>query len=354
MSPIGTTHQTSARDAPAFDGVRDQLTFTRTVDRTLLHRSALSEVFLTDVRPVDRDRFVAAAQLPSSHAYYTSHRTQARLHDPLLLLECCRQAETYAAHAFFGVAADTHFALQRWAMDLPGLPEAPATGLPAELVIGVNTEGGRHYDGQLRELTYVMDLSIGSAALGRVEMVVCYVPAAMYPLLRSGHRGTPPPSSDATPLPDGLPVEPGLVARDRPEDVVLLDPQVGANSVSATLRPPTGHPSMFDHAQDHIPGMVLSEAARQVSLLAAHHHSGPPSDRSAVTVLAASFSAYAELDSPVTVTAHVHSGGPSRQDMRVRFRQHDLPIAQAAVTMVDSQHRCPAPRPAEDTADVRS
>lgn len=78
------------------------LNFTRTVDRSLIHRWALSEVFLTDARSVDESEYLAAAQLPPWHAYYSERFSRLGAPDPLLLLECARQAETYGGHAFVG------------------------------------------------------------------------------------------------------------------------------------------------------------------------------------------------------------------------------------------------------------
>ncbi|MFD6909770.1 AfsA-related hotdog domain-containing protein [Streptomyces sp. NPDC060077] len=100
-------------------GVRE-LEFVRSVDRRLLHRRALSEVFLTDTAAVDGQRFLAGAELPSSHAYFTDHPGHTAV-DPVLLLECARQAETYGAHRHLGVDDGTTFVLQSWSMRLPGL-----------------------------------------------------------------------------------------------------------------------------------------------------------------------------------------------------------------------------------------
>nr|MDT0665959.1 hypothetical protein [Micromonospora sp. DSM 115978] len=62
------SHSPSA--APLLDQDVHGLTYQRTVDRSLVHRRALTEVFLTDTRALAADRYVTGAQLPALHAYY--------------------------------------------------------------------------------------------------------------------------------------------------------------------------------------------------------------------------------------------------------------------------------------------
>jgi hypothetical protein len=46
------------------------LLFRQTVDRTLVHPAAVSEVFVTDMRPTSATAYLAGAQLPVEHHYY--------------------------------------------------------------------------------------------------------------------------------------------------------------------------------------------------------------------------------------------------------------------------------------------
>ncbi|MGW3647934.1 AfsA-related hotdog domain-containing protein [Streptomyces sp. NPDC000878] len=81
------------------------------------------------------------------------------------------------------------------------------------------------------------------------------------------------------------------------------------------LRVDTGHPILFDHLVDHVPGMLLIEAARQ----AARAATGRPD--ALLLGLDGSFARYAELDAPCWIEARVarpDSFGPGPvQDLRV-------------------------------------
>ena len=48
----------------------EDLHYDRTVDRHKVHRAAVSEVFLTDIRRQSAQHVLVAAQLPSSHSFF--------------------------------------------------------------------------------------------------------------------------------------------------------------------------------------------------------------------------------------------------------------------------------------------
>ncbi|MCW7946257.1 gamma-butyrolactone biosynthesis protein [Streptomyces hygroscopicus] len=316
------------------DAALSALTYERTVPRGLVHRHALSEVFLTDAARVDDSRFVAAAQLPPLHAYYTDHTNPTAL-DPLLLLECCRQAETHAVHAHFGAPSGTKFVLQEWSMRLSGGAVAEAAGRPLPVTIDAATHDAQWVAGTLRGLGYRMRVAVSGRPVAEVTMRVKYVADHVYAKLRGRAGGTAPTSeSYRRAATDGL-VEPAQVGRRRPENVVLLDPVVTEDAVTTRLRVAGGHPSLFDHPQDHVPGMVLMEAGRQAALLSV---GGSAPDRAAewaVTGLSASFGAYAELDEPLTVRAYrsEERDTAAGASVRVGFEQGGRSVAEAAFVL---------------------
>lgn len=330
---------------PLTEGTVDQLTgiddleYLRTVDRTLLHRWALSEVFLTDARRVDDTRFLAAAQLPPTHPYYTDHLVHdGRVPDPLLLIECCRQAETYAAHVFHDVPRDAKFILRSWSWRGLG-PAAVLPPGPARLAVQVSTVRPQYRGSELRGLEYHMDLWLGGAPVGAVRLEASYLSAPMYEAARSHVRGrTPAPRSDTHVAPDAGPeVAPHLVGRTDPRNVVLGDARTdGRGGATARLRVPADHPSMFDHPLDHVPGMVLMEAARQLALFTANDRRGSLS-RQAVTAFSATFTTYVELDAPVSLEAVPIDADPAGGTaVRVSVRQNGVEAAAVTVELGDA------------------
>jgi hypothetical protein len=330
------TAQLTATDVGGPALAQAGLTFHRSVDRVLLHRSALSEVFLTDCRAVDDHTYLAAAQVPPSHAFYTDHLHRSPLVDPMLLMECARQAETYGGHAVLGVPAGTSFILRDWSLrvdDPAALTRPPG---PAEVTMVVETRDHRRVGGALRGVVYDIGLSLEGEPVGRVHISVGYLSSETYQRLRVGRRGSVPPvSTSVHPRPAGAPVAPHLVGRRDPGNVVLMDARTAGGELTARIRPAVDNPSLFDHAQDHLPGMVMVEAARQAGLLALNDLHGLSPYRWVLTGMRAEFSSYAELDAPafVRVRPRVPAHHTDRLELTAEFEQDSTVIAEAVLTM---------------------
>jgi 3-oxoacyl-[acyl-carrier-protein] synthase III len=340
--PPTSIHDPSSPDAAG-------LSFSRTVDRTLLHRRNLTDVFLTDIRRTGERHFVAAALLPVVHPHYTSHAGPAgQITDPMLLLECCRQAETYAAHAFHGVEVGAAFILRSWSAEFAAEASSGHVG-PTELVITAETGSPRLIGGAVRGLDYEFSLWVSGTWIARVRMDVMYAPREAYLAIRSRERGGPPPSSDRQPsVPTGLPIAASRVGRISATDTLLLNVAVHPDTVTATLRVPVENPSFFDHVQDHVPAMVMVEAARQIAALAVNECGGGPPHSTTMAAMDSSFTAYAELDKVVIMTARAEADPASadRRHIEVTFQQDGKETSRTAVLMTaisatESQHRRP-------------
>lgn len=259
--------------------------FQQTVPRHLVHRAAVSEVFITDLSIAGEDTFHLGAQWPRSHGFFGP---KAGYHDPMLLTETIRQATLVIAHQAYGVPQDSKFVLQEiwYDIDEPGLR---LDGRPADIVlIAVAYEvrrRGKSVAGMRLEFACYRDLRrVGGGGINWR----CVTPTS-YARLRGRRAGVRP---AALPLPP--PVDPCLAGRDNPADVVLA--ATGQHNMW-TLRVDTGHPVMFDHPVDHVPGMTSMEGMRQAALCLTGAGAGVPIRGRF------SFDRYLELDLPCLVVA---------------------------------------------------
>ncbi|MGL5851416.1 MAG: ScbA/BarX family gamma-butyrolactone biosynthesis protein [Phycicoccus sp.] len=246
-----------------------------TIDRALVHRRSLSEVFITDLASGPDQTIRAAAQWPRQHPYFDTGDGRYCL---LLGAETFRQATIAGLHRAGLAAPDDQFVMKRMGVAWVGDP--PLVGdRPLDLGVTVRmTPAGRRgrYDLGVTVSDAGRDVLTGSG------LVVVLRPA-VYAALRRG-RTEPGVRAD---------VESTLgcatVGRTRDRDVVITGPQAGPWA----LRVDTRHPSLFDHPADHVPGMLLFEAARQAAILASGGHR--------VVSVGADFGAYVELDQPAVV-----------------------------------------------------
>ncbi|MFJ7078057.1 ScbA/BarX family gamma-butyrolactone biosynthesis protein [Streptomyces sp. NPDC098781] len=272
---------------------------TATVPREYVHRVSVAEVFLTGWEADGEDSFVVRAQWPRSHALFTpvgGHQ------DPLLLAESIRQIGSLLAHAEYGVPFGHQFLM--WDMSFTATAAAFEADLaPTDIELHTRchdivrrggTIAGMRYEVSVRRAG--LTVATGGASFS------CTSPAA-HRRLRGGR-----PTTTGRALP--APVDPAEVGHTSPEHVVLAAAAVPGEA-RWELRVDTGHAVYFDHPVDHVPGMVLIEAARQ----AARAATGRP--RALLLGLDAEFTRYAELDAPCWIEADVADTGAAGE-RRVR------------------------------------
>jgi hypothetical protein len=286
------------------------LSFERTVERTLVHKRSLAEVLLTDHTRLDAHRYATAAHLPTSHGYFGDH-TEAGSLDPLLILEAVRQSATCGAHLHADVPRSAVLVLNEYTLDLAGPVLAYGRARPADLVAITTLTGNPTRRGRPQSLSYATELFVSGRPIGAATMGVTAMAGDQYQALRRmTRRGEPPTASEVTGPVRGAPVDPARVHRFNPANVTICALVTGAERAGAHLD--IGcyrNRSMFDHPYDHVPAMVLTEAARQLALAAAD------TSTARIRGLRGSFTAFAELDRPVRLCASLPQDGPVRVEV---------------------------------------
>ncbi|WP_329495711.1 ScbA/BarX family gamma-butyrolactone biosynthesis protein [Kitasatospora herbaricolor] len=276
----------------------------RTVSRHLVHRTTVSEVFLTGWQATGPYDFLLGAQWPRAHGFYRLPGDVQ--HDPVLLAETIRQAGLLISHVGFGVPQGHQFAMDdlSYAVDLDGLA---IDARPASLMLRVSCQDVRMRHRRLASLRVEVQAERDGRPLGHGSGQVSVIPPQAYRRLR-GRDGLNP-----APLRPGTPTTPALVGRENPSDVVLTPARQPGTWL---LRADARHPVLFDHPVDHVPGMLVLEAARQAAQRLRHPEPVVPVEA------ISSFEHYIELDRPCLVRAWLEPApDPRRVPVRVTLEQ---------------------------------
>lgn len=319
------------QERPAATPAAAALSYQRPMDRVLVHRRAVMEVFVTDAVRRGDDDYAVAVQAPRAHAYYNDHLQQPSVLDPLLLLEAARQAVTVVAHQWLDVPYGTSFLISRWTTEFTDVQALRCAGEePDELVVEVVTRELKRRGTRLLAATMECVFTVAGRVAGRSTVVAGYLSGDGYHAHREKTRGSVPPMSSAMPAERaGLLVVPALVGRERPENVVLVDARPVADGMEARLDVPVRHPALYDHPLDHVPAMALMEAARQLAVLTTAG-ANAPAEHLYAHAFDAEFTRFVELDSPVTVTAtRVETADGPR--VAVDFRQEGESVCTATL-----------------------
>lgn len=296
---------------PADSFVEDrQPRFDASLPRQLAHKQAVEEIFLTDVIVrKTRGDILACAQLPRSHALH--NEIESGFHDLLLILEIGRQGMTIYGHGWLDVPEGTAFVMSGLRSEVIDVEALRQRDTPAELVIQVPFGEARR-GGRGRVRGYVLK------GVGRIDGKsalefageALLIPEALYERLRNARVG----GGAANRLPP-VAVEAGRVGRRCRRNVVVGDIEEIPGGVRCALIADRAHPSFFDHPLDHVPGMLMLEAARQAALVYTDGL-GWAASEAVLEACEAQFSQYAALWPPALCTVVAAWGeGAARSDV---------------------------------------
>ncbi|MFD8003321.1 ScbA/BarX family gamma-butyrolactone biosynthesis protein [Streptomyces mirabilis] len=296
----GTRTSTSAK-APVDPARMPRLT--TTVPREYVHRSTLAEVFLTGCEQTGNTHYTLTAQWPRAHTFFTT--PDGTHHHPLQAAETIRQTGLYLAHAELGIPLGHQFLMRN--LHLTTHPQHLAIG-PTPTDLTLTATYTPHHPHTKRPTDFTMHITItrnGHPTATGTGRFTCLTPTT-YQRLRHPHTTTPAGTSTAgtttsTAGTQHQPLNPPPThyGRTLPHDIVLT-PTPHPHTWQLTPNP--HHPILFDHTTDHIPGMVLLEAAHQAAT--AHTHPTPTTHPTQPTTLHATFHQYTEHHTPTYITAH--------------------------------------------------
>ncbi|MEI5036159.1 ScbA/BarX family gamma-butyrolactone biosynthesis protein [Streptomyces sp. CA-278952] len=285
-----------------------------------VHKLRREEVLLTSWAETNPGCYEVTARWPRGHAFY---RPSGGSYDPMLIAESVRQTVPLLSHAVHDVPREFKQAWEDYSFAVE--PSASlVTTVEEEVRLAVSCSDVVRRGSRFAGMTMRVDIHLGERLMGTARTRFNNQPAAIYRRLRGSYADTE--EALAACLPAGPPVEPHRVGRDSPADVVL-SPAPGMAPGRWMLRVDPGHPVLFDHAVDHVPGMLLLEAARQ----AAH---AAVDGASTVTGMRTDFARYVELDAPAVVVAgDPVPDGTGRSRVNVSIEQHGVRVFTSEVNV---------------------
>ncbi|CAM5597195.1 ScbA/BarX family gamma-butyrolactone biosynthesis protein [Streptomyces atroolivaceus] len=221
------------------------------------HRERPQDVVPTHWKRLSEHRFLVEGNWPEEHPFFAP---VGGYHDPLLLVESMRQSTILLGHAAYDVPLDTHYLMH--SLDFTCRPQHLLVGRKPDVEIEVGfdelTYRGHMLSGMRATVTVGRDGREAGTGVSRINLIS----ARAYRRVRGAFTQQPLPRQYAPDVPAQL------VGRLRSEDVLLLPTGIWGHWI---LKIDTGHRTLYQGPKDHVPGMVLIEAARQ----AAHATIGP-------------------------------------------------------------------------------
>lgn len=277
--------------------MRDEALFEASVNRELVHKRSVSEVFLTDFVQSSSRRFIAGAQWPRWHVFYGSTDGSP---DSALMAETLRQAVIFLSH-LCGVPLTHSFLMPFMSISVEFAVLDPL--VPAQVAVELDVKDMKLRRGQLSALTVSARFVVDGIPVGEGTAVARIVDPATYErFLGSVPTGLPRAGKDLLACADvGHATQRNVMLGQSPRPFVW------------PLRVDPSHPIFFDHPLDHVPGMLLVEAARQAVRVAS---SRPDAD---FALFEAEFTKLVEFSYAVDVVVNQLESNLARGQVRVRM-----------------------------------
>lgn len=287
---------------------------------SLVGKSRPDETLVTDWSMVSDTLQRVTVRWPRDHSFYTANGR----YSPLIFTESLRQALALLTHSVHEVPLTHRTGWEYFAscVDPAALAITPEPGLETVTLLISHLSVKRRRLGSVH-LTSTVEARRGEQPIGAAELRYSAHPPALYDRLRGTYAQASQAFGRALPLTPAVPA--ALVGRPYERDVVLSPT---AAERTWQLRVDVGHGVLFDHPHDHVPGMVLLEAAVQAAQACA--------DRPVVaTAFETEFHRYVEFDRRCLVTAeHVAPDSAGRDRVRVTATQEGRPVFSATVATV--------------------
>lgn len=223
--------------------------------RHLVHRSDAEDVFPTGWTPQTDTQFSVSARWPHAHRFFAP--VSGRYQDPLLIAETMRQTTMLLGHAAFGVPVGDQFVM--WELAYVCEPDQLLLGeAPWDITVDVSCSRIRRRGRSIGSMHVELLLHRLGTVLSRGGGRISCTSAKVYDRLRGDRQGV-----IGAPIPLLPAVAPAEVGRIDERDVVLSP---GPRRNVWRLRLDTGHPTLFARPNDHVPGILLLEAARQAAV----------------------------------------------------------------------------------------
>ncbi|MFL5913989.1 MAG: AfsA-related hotdog domain-containing protein [Gaiellaceae bacterium] len=274
------------------------LSFERTVDPREVWSLAPETTFVTDWH-YDRERevFDIAARLPLAHLRYSD--TPNPYPDIVLLSQIAAQAGVIVVAERLDVSLDSTFLLRRLAIELDPLEANLVSRDATRFTLTTDREGTwfkQRRTGTPPTGSMIARCTLEGRPCGTLEVQGIWVDDRLYQTYRRMGGGAEP---ETLPADAGEPEPHTGRSLPRNRAISRLRNGEGPGRYAGTVLVDENDPTFYERPLDHVPGLLLLDAAKQGTTAAVCRERSVPASRVVVDSAEFLFSRFAELHAPV-------------------------------------------------------
>jgi hypothetical protein len=272
------------------------------VPRAWVHKNSLDNVLVTEIRACSDDHFLCTGRLPAAHGFFNDPGRRPHT-DILFYTELGRQASLAVSHAFLNVVPDDAFIFEGSSAAVADSVWRSARSSHDSVAIDIRIQDlSRRKNNAVSRVVAEHTMWIGTQPVFHGTGAFTIQPAAVFQRLRKRSGALPVEQWNET-IHERASAVPHVSG-----DNVTISPPRGTgnpNEFTASVIVDPRHPYFFDHACDHVPGMLLLEACAQLAVVGYREATGLKP--LGVSAYAASFTQFIESGVPATLTAQINA-----------------------------------------------
>ncbi|MGL5387667.1 MAG: AfsA-related hotdog domain-containing protein [Serratia sp. (in: enterobacteria)] len=232
---------------------------TKTDFKLFTHKNNASEIFIKHMDIIDENNFIVKFRIYHKHKNYDDVTTTPELINPMYLLECCRQAETYIVHKAFCLPTSFRFILKSWWLSLikENNEKIKKTNHDS-ITIHIKSVSPISTSIKLRSNSYLFIIKVGEVPIGEAGFNVSYIPGEIYLKLRGGLS-----SDNRQKENESIALQAKSLGYKSQINAMIYNPVFENKICQATLHISEDNTTYNDHYQDHVTGINLVEATKQ-------------------------------------------------------------------------------------------
>lgn len=219
--------------------------------RKYTHKENEDEIVIKRISRISDIHFQSEFLLMKEHHFYSDFQLCNKPMNLIYLLECARQAETVLSHKEFNIAQENRFLLSSWMVSSYSTKKEVKDNINADIY----TKNSSNEKVKWNEFHFIFKGN--NITIGEAKINVRYIDDRCYKLIRK-KPVTINNKQEATPL------DPRIVCYKSADNVILAKINFARSYASAIIHINKRNKFFNDHEQDHITGMNLTEAAKQL------------------------------------------------------------------------------------------
>ncbi len=279
------------------------LTFDRTVTKTLAHKHGIENVYCTAIRMFNDEEFLVGACIPQTNIFFRQ-TPEPEERNILLLTEIGRQAAIATSHKYLGVPYDRPFVLDKFEIKIAAAHIANESLSSTPLVVRILMKDKKiNAKGELTSVATNFEFYQDGVVISTGVSHWSFHDHARYKKLRSITRRR----IERRVTPENLVVESSVVTSDAVDYSKVLEEiiQKDDDRFVADLIVDKKHIFFFDHDCDHVPGMLILESFKQIASRSLEKKLGLPRHSMRAHAMTLSFKSFAEINYSVVISASV-------------------------------------------------